>query len=166
MQNGGFSVCEGLFLACLSLFTPRLSVLCVGGCALHLYRGDSAGKWEVGFSNARRIYQWWPWCEKALNQKNYLCWRKKRHSPVSNGLGTGADPGFWSGGPVEFWPQLGLSPKFAQNRGFSLKLPENCMILILGAMWGGGVGPPRSASEESNRLVVDFSGAPRGEGTW
>ncbi len=29
----------------------------------------------------------------------------------------GADPGFWSGGPVEFWSQVwgALSPKFAQN---------------------------------------------------
>ncbi len=37
---------------------------------------------------------------------------------------------FGHGGPAEFWPQEGaLSPKFAQNRGFPLKLPENCMIL-------------------------------------
>ncbi len=34
------------------------------------------------------------------------------------------------GSPVEFWPQGGaLSPQFAQNKGFPLKLPENCMIL-------------------------------------
>ncbi len=43
---------------------------------------------------------------------------------------SGADPGFWSGGPAEFFPGgRGLSPKFAQNRGFPLELPENCMIL-------------------------------------
>ncbi len=40
-------------------------------------------------------------------------------------------------GAVEFWPQGrgALSPKFAQNRVFTLKLPENCMILkkFLGA---------------------------------
>ncbi len=29
-------------------------------------------------------------------------------------------------GPAEFWPLGGLSPKCAQNTGFSLKLPENC----------------------------------------
>ncbi len=39
-----------------------------------------------------------------------------------------ADPGFWSGGP-SFDPRGALSPKVAQNRGFPLKLPENCMIL-------------------------------------
>ncbi len=34
-----------------------------------------------------------------------------------------------------------LSPKFAQNMGFPLKLPENCMIL--NKSWGqGGPGPP------------------------
>ena len=59
-----------------------------------------------------------------------------------------ADPGFWSGA-AEFWPQKAggggaLSPKFAQNRGFPLKLPENCMIKQnLGAR-----GPPGSASGE------------------
>ena len=33
-----------------------------------------------------------------------------------------------------------LSPKFAQNRGFPLKLPKNCMILK--KSWGKGAGPP------------------------
>ncbi len=37
---------------------------------------------------------------------------------------------FDQGGRAEFWPQGGpLSPQFAQNRGFTLKLPDNCMIL-------------------------------------
>ena len=38
---------------------------------------------------------------------------------------SGADPGFWSGRPAEFWPQKGgggLSPKFAQNKGCSPKI--------------------------------------------
>ena len=43
----------------------------------------------------------------------------------------GADPGFWSGGPAEFWPQ-GRGP-WAQNllkiRGFPSKWPQNCMII-------------------------------------
>ena len=36
----------------------------------------------------------------------------------------GADPGKGQGGPAEFWPPKGggLSPKFAPNRGFSLKI--------------------------------------------
>ncbi len=32
------------------------------------------------------------------------------------------DPGFWSGGPAEVWPQGALSPKFAKNRGFFLHI--------------------------------------------
>ncbi len=54
---------------------------------------------------------------------------------------TGADPGFWSGGQWSFDQKGGLSPKFAQNRAFPLKLPKNCMILK--KSWGqGGLGPP------------------------
>ena len=30
--------------------------------------------------------------------------------------------GFGQVGPAEFWPQGGLSPKFAKNRDFSLKI--------------------------------------------
>ncbi len=43
------------------------------------------------------------------------------------------------GSQMSFDPNgLALSPRFAQNRGFPLKLPENCMILekMLGARWG------------------------------
>ena len=51
------------------------------------------------------------------------------------------DPGFWSRGQWSFDPRGGGSePKFAQNRGFSFKLPENCMILK--RSWGKwGLGP-------------------------
>ena len=35
----------------------------------------------------------------------------------------GADTRFWSGGPVEFWPQGGPEPKICST------LSENCMIL-------------------------------------
>ena len=40
------------------------------------------------------------------------------------------------------------SPKFAQNRGFPLKLPENCMILKKSWAASGlsSQGPPHSAS--------------------
>ncbi len=35
----------------------------------------------------------------------------------------GADPGFWSGRPSGvLTPRVGLNPKFAQNRGFFLKI--------------------------------------------
>ncbi len=56
-------------------------------------------------------------------------------------MSAGADPGYGSGGQKSFDPPLGaLSPKFAQNRGFPLKLPENCMIIK--TSWGqGGPGP-------------------------
>ncbi len=41
-----------------------------------------------------------------------------------------------------------LSPNIAQNRGFPLKFPENCMILK--KSWGqGGLGPSGSASDYS-----------------
>ncbi len=55
-----------------------------------------------------------------------------------------ADPVFWSGGSSGVLTPGGPSPKFAQNGGFPIKLPENCMILkkILGAR---GAGPPGSA---------------------
>ena len=60
------------------------------------------------------------------------------------GLYPGVDPGFWSGAPSKVLTLRGaLSPKFAQNRGFPLKLPENCMVLK--KSWGqGGPGPPRA----------------------
>ena len=55
-------------------------------------------------------------------------------------------PGFWTG----FWsrgangfltPGGGVNPKFAQNRGFPLKLPENFMILKNKSWAKGGSGP-------------------------
>ena len=57
-------------------------------------------------------------------------------------VGPGTDPGFWSGGfSGVLTPRGGLSPKFAQNRDFPLKLPEKCTTFeeILGAR--GGPGP-------------------------
>ncbi len=36
---------------------------------------------------------------------------------------------FDQGGQRSFDPRGALSSKFSQNRGFPLKLPENCMIL-------------------------------------
>ncbi len=45
---------------------------------------------------------------------------------------------FGQGGPAEFWPQGGaLSPKYAQNRGFSLKIAWKLHDFeeILGASW-------------------------------
>ena len=49
-----------------------------------------------------------------------LFFRTKTKEPTTVfSTGAGADPGFWSGGPVEFWLQrVDLSPKFAQNMGF------------------------------------------------
>ena len=46
-------------------------------------------------------------------------------SVAQSALGTGADPGFWSGGAQRsFDPKGGgaLSPKCTENRGFSLKI--------------------------------------------
>ncbi len=43
---------------------------------------------------------------------------------------TGADPGFWSEGSQQrFDPKGGPEKKKCENKGFPLKLPENCMIL-------------------------------------
>ena len=54
--------------------------------------------------------------------------------------GAGANPGFGSGGPAEFCPQGGSEPAICQNRGFPLKLRQNCMLLK--KSWGqGGPGP-------------------------
>ncbi len=61
---------------------------------------------------------------------------------------------FWSGCPVEFWPEGGLSPKFPQNGAFSLKLAANCRILnnkSWGRMGAGPPGPPRYASGQFNQ---------------
>ena len=69
----------------------------------------------------------------------------------------GADAGFWSEGPVEFWPQrVGLNPKFAQNRGFPLKLPENFMTLKTSwGVWSSRPpGPPGSASGTACRTFT------------
>ena len=58
--------------------------------------------------------------------------RREFASEIALGVArpSGVDPGFWSGGPAEFWPQ---GWPWAQNeltRGFfPLKLPENYMIL-------------------------------------
>ncbi len=60
----------------------------------------------------------------------------------SSGQTARADAGFWSGGPSGvLTPVEALSPKFAQNRGFPLKLPE-----ILRARGPGPQGPPGSGS--------------------
>ncbi len=57
----------------------------------------------------------------------------------------GVDPGFWSGGPNRVLTQRGaLSPKFAQNRGFSLNIARKLYDFkkILGARGAGTPGPP------------------------
>ena len=69
----------------------------------------------------------------------------------------GADPGFWSGVPSRvLTPEGALSLKFAQNRGFPLKLSKNCMIL--NKSWGQGEdrvpSPPGSASEFPYASVI------------
>ncbi len=57
-------------------------------------------------------------------------------------LETGADPGFWSGGPAEFWPQGGgLSPKLLKIGVSPLKLPENCWFWKKKNNFGGKAGP-------------------------
>ena len=72
----------------------------------------------------------------------------------------GADPGFWSGGPAEFWPQEG--GPWAQNLlkigVFPLKLLENCMIFD--KSWGQGgraPSPPGSAAERGQTHTVFLS---------
>ncbi len=67
------------------------------------------------------------------------------------GEATGADPGFWSGGPSGVLSAEGgggLSPKFAQNRGFSLKIMWK-LYDFEQKSWGHGgpwpPGPPGSA---------------------
>ena len=55
----------------------------------------------------------------------------------------GADPGFWSGGPSRVLTQGALSPKFAQNRVFSVKIAWKLHDFeeILGARGHGPPGP-------------------------
>ncbi len=62
--------------------------------------------------------------------------------PGATNTDSAVDPRFWSEGPSGVLTLVGaMNPKFAWNRGFPLKLPENCMILK--KSWGqGGPGPP------------------------
>ncbi len=67
--------------------------------------------------------------QKAKCRKMAVC---GFHKPKIN---SGADPGFWPGGPAELWPKGGPEPKICSKWGVSLKkLPENC--LILKTSWG------------------------------
>ena len=52
---------------------------------------------------------------------------------------------FGQGGQQSFDPKGALSPTFAHNRGFPLKMPQRCMII---KNLGGQGGPPGSTSEE------------------
>ena len=74
----------------------------------------------------------------------------------------GVDPRFWSGGPVEFWPQGGaLSPKFAQQ-GFSFKIVWNLHDFEkkLGG-WGARASrPPGSAGRDSDFFATWFPSRP------
>ncbi len=64
---------------------------------------------------------------------------------------TRADPGFWSRGPAKFWPERGaLSPKFAQNREFSLKFAWKLYDFEKKILGARGPGPPGSASGETH----------------
>ncbi len=67
---------------------------------------------------------------------------------------------FAQGGPVEFWPQGGLSPKFAQNRDFPLKLAWKLHDFeqFLGVRGHGSPGPPGSASDYSSTLPLFLQG--------
>ncbi len=74
--------------------------------------------------------------------------RRRHHSGIPSS--SRADPGFWSGGQWSFDPREGaLSPKFAQNRGFPLKIAWKLHGFeeILGA------GGPGSAGEKQCRKV-------------
>ncbi len=63
------------------------------------------------------------------------------------------DPGFWSGGPSGILTPRGApSPKFAQNRGCPLKLPENYMILK--KSWGQGLPGPQGPLDPLLRSVA------------
>ncbi len=61
-------------------------------------------------------------------------------------------------GQRSFGPRGGaLSSKFAQNRGFPLKLPENCMILKKSWMQGGGGSGPKAPLDPllcSSRSII------------
>ena len=62
---------------------------------------------------------------------------------------TGADPAFWSGGPSGVWtPRGSLSPKFAQNRAFPLKIAWKLHYFedILRTRGPRPPGPPGSAT--------------------
>ncbi len=65
------------------------------------------------------------------------CWGWPHSFLVQHTHWAGADPGFWS---VKFWPQVGaLSLAFAQNRGFSLKIPWE--LHDFEEIFGGKGGP-------------------------
>ena len=66
----------------------------------------------------------------------------------------GVDPGFWSGRPSRvLTPRGALSPKFVQNRGFSLKIAWKVHDFedILGAR--GSPGPQGSLDPLLNRVI-------------
>ncbi len=111
---------------------------------------------EEGVVNPIRL-SWslhWQWCHPKLDI-SFCAFKntpptagpKPLHSPPHLPTSTNGTPrtqgriqDFGQGGPAEFLPKGGgLSPKFAQNRVFPLKLPENC---VKKNRWGkGGPGP-------------------------
>ena len=73
-------------------------------------------------------------------------WWNRHHQFVSalpchdrNPTTADTDPGFWSGGPAEFWPQGGTwTQNLLKIGGFPRNLPENCKKILEGK---GGPGP-------------------------
>ena len=99
------------------------------------------------FCNNVKAYQFrhFTWHKTEIKTSCFLMSNIMKHSlRVIQFANVGADSGFWSGGTIGvLTPRGALSPKFAQNGGFSLKIAWKLHDLkkILGAR-----GPPGSAT--------------------
>ena len=90
-------------------------------------------------------------CETQRVQQKGTCFFQERMSLLGaarggwfRGEGQARIQDFGQGGQRSFDPKGALSLQFAQNRGFPLKLPANCMILKKSWVQGGPgpQGPP------------------------
>ncbi len=124
----------------------------------HMYAGNEVPKDKNFFCQDFYFVLWSHEVQSSTCNSNQLI--SKPHKTPTHTISVptmqkaGTDPGLWSGGGQRRRTLRALSPKIAQNRGFSLKITWKWHDFeeILGARGPGPQGPPRSATEKACKI--------------